>query len=364
MANSMKIFLSKYDKKADIRTIGQKVGFINVINGTAAELNTAPFTIVDGERVYDSPRPPEKMLYNNEKFANSACLLNYYTFSDQDSDRKYSVEQGFSSLIQSNETSYSTVFKQEIRDTGTTDKNGNSIYEELTPLLPVDTQVTKFKFRDFNVSNDRLYKYILYPYDKTGEQSQSVLQRSIKEPIAVKWSGWSITELHPVDGTNKKFTATPDDVWVFNFNISTGEQSQNISRQEQQTLGQFNRYSQGRMNYVTGSVSCLLGSDVLPASYIIKNKAEVNEGGYQEIRKNDKSPSSNQRVDMLLAWRKVVMSSNPKLLKDRAGQSFLVTLSNTTNKPMDAVYKQPNTISFTWTQIGNAQDVQIVGSNL
>ena len=117
------------------------------------------------------------------------------------------------------------------------------------------------------------------------------------------------------------------------------------------------------MNYVTGSVSCLLGSEVLPASYILKNGKAVNEGGYQEIRKNDKTPSSNQRVDMLLAWRKVVMSSNPKLLKDREGQSFLVTLSSATNKPMDAVHRQPTTISFTWTQIGNTEDVQIVDIN-
>ena len=58
------------------------------------------------------------------------------------------------------------------------------------------------------------------------------------------------------------------------------------------------------------------------------------------------------------------MSSNPKLLKDRAGQSFLVTISNSTNKPMDAVYRQPNTISFTWTQIGTTEDVEIVGSSI
>ncbi len=67
---------------------------------------------------------------------------------------------------------------------------------------------------------------------------------------------------------------------------------------------------------------------------------------------------------MLLAWRKVVYSSNPKLLKDRAGQSFLVTLNSSSNKPMDAVGIQPNTISFNWTQIGTTEDLQIIDDTL
>ena len=58
------------------------------------------------------------------------------------------------------------------------------------------------------------------------------------------------------------------------------------------------------------------------------------------------------------------MSSNPKLLKDRAGQSFIVTLNSATNKPINAVGMQPNTISFTWTQIGSTEDVQIIDDNI
>lgn len=355
MAKSMNIFVSQYDKTSGVKTIGQKVFFINVLNGTASDLNCAPET--------GKIAPPEEFSYSDPDIQDKAvCLLNYEKFDE--GDRVYSEEQGFAAIKSSSEGYTSSVYRQEIEET--VDENGNKVYNELTRLYPVDTQITNFKFRDFNISNNRMYRYILYPFDKVDENNaidDFTLQRSVFEPIRTYWQGWSITELHPVDGTNKKFTATPDDVWVFNLNIDTGEQSQNISRQEQQTLGQFNRYSQGKMNYISGSVSCLLGSDVLPASYIIKNGKTVNEGGYQEIRKNDKTPTSNQRVDMLLAWRKVVMSSNPKLLKDRAGQSFLVTLSSATNKPMDAVHRQPNTISFTWTQIGNVEDIQIVDIN-
>ena len=348
MGKRMKIYVSGYNKdNAPFQNyLGQRVNFINVADITE-DLNESS--------------PPTPLSYWDAAATDAACLLNYV--KGEEGGRGYRNEQGFSPMRSSNGVSTSSIFKQEIQQNGV-DSEGNSTYEALTRLMPVDTQIENFKFRDFNISNNRLYRYTLYPFDQMEEETSTKLQKAVVEPISTKWQGWSITELHPVNGENKKFTATPDDVWVFNLNVDTGEQSQNISRQEQQTLGQFNRYSQGRMNYISGSVSCLLGSDVLPASYILKNGKVVNEGGYQEIRKNDKAPTSNQRVDMLLAWRKVVMSSNPKLLKDREGQSFLVTLSSATNKPMDAVYKQPNTISFTWTQIGNAEDVQIVDINV
>lgn len=342
MGKSMRIKVSKPNKDMPEFTsfVGQKVGFINVLsdNGQAAGTPVSK---------------PEKVLYDAEDIDSVICLIDYYPWST--ANRTYTIEQGYAPSRSSSVDSASSVFKQEIDD------DGNA----LTRFYPVDTEIVNFKFRDFNVSNNRRYRYVLYPFDMFGDATSSSIEKAVTEtPIITNWQGWSITELHPVSGNAKKFTASADDVWVFNLNVDTGEQSQNISRQEQQTLGQFNRYSQGKLNYISGSVNCLLGSDVLPASYIIKNGKTINEGGYQEIRKTDKTPTSNERVDMLLAWRKLVMSSNPKLLKDRAGQSFLVTISNSTNKPMDAVYRQPNTISFTWTQIGTTEDVEIVGSSI
>lgn len=342
MGKSMRIKVSKPNKDMPEFTsfVGQKVGFINVLND-------------NGQAAGTPVSKPEKVLYDAEDIDSVICLIDYYPWST--ANRTYTIEQGYAPSRSSSIDSASSVFKQEIDD------NGNA----LTRFYPVDTEIVNFKFRDFNISNNRRYRYVLYPFDMSGDATSSSIEKAVTEtPIITNWQGWSITELHPVSGNAKKFTASADDVWVFNLNVDTGEQSQNISRQEQQTLGQFNRYSQGKLNYISGTVNCLLGSDVLPASYIIKNGKTINEGGYQEIRKTDKNPTSNERVDMLLAWRKLVMSSNPKLLKDRAGQSFLVTISNSTNKPMDAVYRQPNTISFTWTQIGTTEDVEIVGSSI
>lgn len=351
MGKSMKIYVSSVDEGIAPfqRYKGQKIGFINVLNGAHNAINDKDVNL------------PVEVPYSTENIEDvAACLLNYEDYEGD--NRRYTEEQGFSPMRSGNTTSVSSVFRQEIKAVQNDD--GTTSYEPLTRMYPVDAQVTNFKFRDFNVSNNRIYRYILYPFDKATDEVVLSLQKSVYEPIITGWSGWSITELHPVQNMSKKFTATADDVWVFNLNISTGEQTQNISRNEQQTLGQFNRYSQGKTNYISGTVSCLLGSDVLPASYILKNGRIINNGGYQEIRKTNTSPSSNERIDMLLAWRRVVMSANPKLLKDRAGQSFLVTLTSASNTPMDAVRQQPNTISFTWTQIGNTEDVEIVDTSL
>ena len=333
MGRKMSISLSKYTREAKVREIGQKVSFINVLEGAV-----------------EYSQPPEKVEYDNEE-QKATCLLNYEKYND------LSIEEGMGASIRTLEKGYSSVFKQEI-------DNSTGEVVELTRLMPVAVDTHNFIFRDFNISNNRTYQYVLYPLDgiaTNGEGDEVNIARKTKVVDDIHWGGWSITELHPVNGSSKLFTASPSDVWIFNLNVDTGEQTQNISRQEQQTLGQFNRYAQGKLNYISGSVNCLLGRDVLPASYIIKNKKVQQVGGYQEKMPYNKAPTSNERVDMLLAWRKVVYSSNPKLLKDRAGQSFLVTLNSSTNKPMDYVGIQPNTISFTWTEIGSTQDIQITG---
>ena len=243
-----------------------------------------------------------------------------------------------------------SIFRQEI-DIIT--EGGKEVIEELTPFkLISETNIE----RDFNIANGRTYRYRFYPDPSNGQNIKPI---DIIPPMT-NWQNWSITELHPIDNSYKSFIATKDDVWLFNLNVSTGEQTQNIIRNEQQTLGQYKSYAQGKSNYISGSVNCLLGPDVLPASYIIKNGKSENVGGYREYRSTIPNPTSNERVDMLKAWRKLVYSSNPKLLKDRAGQSFLITINNSGNTPMDNVRRQPNTISFGWTQIGDTDDITVV----
>ena len=335
MERTMSIVVSPSNNENDTTLIhkGQTVYFINILNG----IHEAADNVV--------PKPIE---YEPDDAANIVALLNY---CDKNS---YSRQQGYAPIHFSQKQT-ADLFRREV--TTKIDEKGNEVVDrKLTPLELVGENIKNFTFYDFNVTNNRTYQYVLYPT----VEGDAIDREEVV--IHTNWDAWSITELHSVDRTGRSFYASANDVWLFNLNVDTGEQAQNISRNEVQTLGAYPRYSQGRQNYISGSVSCLMGSQVLPANYLIKNGKMVNDGGYTEKRLFDVNPTSNERIDMLNAWRAVVFSKNPKLLKDRKGQAFLVTLTQSSNKPYDAVRRQPDTISFSWTQIGDLDEVTILSS--
>lgn len=326
MGNKMSIYVSPGFNK-DGANKSQRVEFINVFSSYNVA-NEAPTEISYEEAI---------------KREDSLAIINYKEYLDK--LFKISEKQGYSKIYGSDQLT-TDIFKREVEIV-----DGEVV--PLTSLKLVCENLEQYSFKDYNISNDRMYQYVIYP----SQETEGVIAKVTSKPIKTNWQGWSITELHPTDTSGKRFKASIQDVWLFNLNVETGEQTQNFSRQEQQTLGQFNRYSSGRMNYISGSVSCLFGSDVIPAFML-----DAKHGyGYQEIRKYATNYTSNQRIDMLKAWRNLVYSSNPKLLKDRAGQSFLITINSSANKPMDNVRKQPNTISFNWAQIGTLDDVTIIG---
>lgn len=226
---------------------------------------------------------------------------------------------------------------------------------ELTPAQFVSN---KYKFQDYGIANNHRYRYIAYKTETIN--GETTYYKGTLDTGLIRWNAWSITELHPVTGDNSQFTASKEDVWLFNLNLSTGAQTQNIIRESRQTLGQFDQYSQGELNYISGDVNCLLGSQVVPASYVVENGVQKFVGGYQEKLLFNSNPTSNERVDMLNAWRKVVKSPNPKLLKDRLGQIFLITINSSSNTPQDNVGIQPNTLNFSWSEIGSMEDISIV----
>lgn len=241
---------------------------------------------------------------------------------------------------------------------------------------------------DYNVGNNRYYEY-LYRFVYAGSGVSSTSFKEIKKPIEISWNGWSLSDLHEVEGSNgKEYTTSLNDTWKFKFNISSGQQVQNLSRTEQETLGRFPRFSQGLKNAISGSVQCLLGRDVLPAIYsnstytytqtisddVISWKWKEdtfgahrpqNLGGYQEnlipsVQKSYVRSTSNKSVDMLNKWREFCYSGNPKLLRDAKGQRFIVQLMDTSNTTQENWNQRPEEISFSWIQIQDADDATII----
>lgn len=244
--------------------------------------------------------------------------------------------------------------------------------------------------RDFNIGNNRYYKYVFRLVEnKVGGGLE--YQSGIIVPIKTNWQGWSITELHETDDP-KVFTASPKDVWKFKYNVSNGAQTQNVAKTQQDTLSRYPIFSHGVKNAVGGSVTCLLGHEMINADYTNKewvyeqdldtwretNGPFENLGGYRErlgriqnfCSTNPdylsasvlgfRNLTSNEAVDMLDKWRDVCYSGNPKLLKDQKGQTFIVQITDPSNTTNESWEKMPEEISFSWIEIANAKDCRVV----
>ena len=259
---------------------------------------------------------------------------------------------------------------------------------------PVALNESSNIIRDFNVGNNRYYKYVFRLVEnKAGGGVE--YQSGIIVPIKTNWQGWSITELHETDDP-KVFTASPKDVWKFKYNISNGAQTQNVTKTQQDTLSRYPIFSHGVKNAVSGSVTCLLGREMINANYTNKewvyeqdpNTSEPswienngpfkNLGGYRErlgrvqnfCGTNPdylsasvlgfRNLTSNEAVDVLDKWRDVCYSGNPKLLKDQKGQTFIIQITDPSNTTNESWEKMPEEISFSWIEIADAKDCRII----
>lgn len=265
---------------------------------------------------------------------------------------------------------------------------------------PVALNESSNIIRDFNIGNNRYYKYVFRLVEnKAGGGVE--YQSGIIVPIKTSWQGWSITELHETDDP-KVFTASPKDVWKFKYNISNGAQTQNVAKTQQDTLSRYPIFSHGVKNAVGGSVTCLLGREMINADYTNKewvyeqdtkqdtntsepsfiwtetNGSFKNLGGYRErlgrvqnfCGANPdylsasvlgfRNLTSNEAVDMLDKWRDVCYSGNPKLLKDQKGQTFIIQITDPSNTTNESWEKMPEEISFSWIEIADAKDCRII----
>lgn len=248
---------------------------------------------------------------------------------------------------------------------------------------------------DFNISADKSYQYILYPINKADTEDSTIgiaaqtfanYDRIVWKPskeaegqgqfikgqlsdshlrggvIPVSWDYWSISELEPLDFDSdvpiikNAYSVNTDQIWFFKYSLEVGSQTQNISRNEFSTLGQFPKFGLGASNYLSGEVTALLGSEII--YYTGTDYVE------RLVKARSNPLSTNEKVLMLERWRKLVASKNPKLLKDSKGQSWIVHIVSSTNSPKVGYYKQPETINFSWKQVESTEGVLIYNEDV
>ena len=252
------------------------------------------------------------------------------------------------------------------------DVEGITYYSPVAINIHVDAAEDKAVVRDFNIATGHKYKYIVYAAVSTDDGSVSTVQstaaKELPETISPDWDCWSLTELVPttittdIPAIKKAYTADTRNVWLFKYDVESGDQTQNISKTEQKTLGQFPRFAYGRQNNISSSVSCYLGSEIINLGCLPESEKIPYAQGYVERLPWKTNLTTNQKVAMLQEWRKIVASKNPKLIKDRKGQAFIVQVTSGSNKPTDNIGYQPDKINFSWTQIASLDDTIITGN--
>ena len=234
---------------------------------------------------------------------------------------------------------------------------------------------------DFNVKSGYSYQYVIFPgdysasmlrvpyiYANTGktERGASTYDQNngwrpfssrLSKPVRSTLQYWSIVNLIPTQedsqiGTDiSTYVADTDNVWMFKYQLENGSLTQNVSKNEFSTLGQYPKIGVGRKNFLSGSVSCYLGSEIIPLSKV----------GYIERTPASRIVplSTNERAFMVEKWRDLVATGTPKLLRDTKGQSWIVQIMDGTTTTNEATSIKPDTINFSWHQVADTNDVII-----
>lgn len=228
---------------------------------------------------------------------------------------------------------------------------------EYLPAILTDSESGSL-YLDFNIDNFKKYQYVIYSSNTDSQQQIKVpSDNDFENTINPTWEYWNIVELRPQDNfvntptIKKTYEADLDNMWIFKFNVEDSTQEQNIATSTQDTLGKYPRIGRGLKNYITSSISCYLGSEIMPCTgQYIERMRQVSRGI---------SLSTNERAMMLKKWRQFVYSSNPKLIRDVKGQSWIVSITNSSNTTKSTWRDQPDTINFSWVELESTDNVVI-----
>ena len=187
---------------------------------------------------------------------------------------------------------------------------------------------------DYGVTNNKTYKYYIFKEDES-----AISEAVVSNDVSTCWWNWSLIDIIP-STSEKGLYYTTGNIWKFNLNVSSAARTQTLNNTTYNNLTRFPKVSSGKLNYSTGSLTCLLG-DVQRTT---NSLAEYIE------------PSA-----MLDEWNEFCANGNMKLLKDRKGNAMLVMVTGTSSQTDDVTREQTNTITFSWVEVEDIDNITIIG---
>lgn len=209
-----------------------------------------------------------------------------------------------------------------------------SVYRELNNSNTLDfiTSLSdgELSITDYNIANKNLYTYYVFKED---DSVSSIA--NISNNVETSWWNWSVTALNKDSSKNNTYYVEDTDVWVFNLNIDSATVAQNFNKTTYLNLTKYPKISTGKTNYLTGGFTCLIGDIV-----------------------NDKYRDT---AIMQSEWNEFCNDGRLKLLKDRKGNKYIVEIMSNSIDIMDETVEQATTITVSWTQINNTDNMTIIG---
>lgn len=187
---------------------------------------------------------------------------------------------------------------------------------------------------DYGVTNNKTYKYYIFKEDES-----AISEAVVSNDVSTCWWDWSLIDIVP-SVNEKGLYYTTGDIWKFNLNISSAARTQTLNNTTYNNLTRFPKVSSGKLNYSTGSLTCLLGDVQRTTNSLVE---------YIE-------PSA-----MLDEWNEFCADGNMKLLKDRKGNAMLVMITGTSSQTDDVTREQTNTITFSWVEVEDIDNITIIG---
>lgn len=190
---------------------------------------------------------------------------------------------------------------------------------------------SQYALYDFNAVNNAEYQYILFA--ETAEYISAPLQQD--GYTVTSWWNWSLTKLTKSETDDKIYYADSKNVWLFDTEVQSSALQQNLDKATIENFTQFPKISTGKKNYLTGSISAFLSNPY-------------------NARYEDTIEQYNAFIDF-------IADENPKLLKDRKGNGWIVDTTSNQMQYNDVTAEQITTVNFDFVQLDDLDDLNIIG---
>lgn len=181
------------------------------------------------------------------------------------------------------------------------------------------------KIKDWSCKSTLSYEYLITPIYVDENGNETFGSRIIIDATQAMWDGVSIIDLLPT-GKKECYRADENNLWTFNLNIENITYTNNNDISYITTYSNFPREQRGKLNYLTASISCLVG--------------DVTHQGYE-----------GDNISKLEAFRDFCTNGRLKLFKDFKGNVLPCSVRMNTDTSDVRTIEHQTTITFDVVQL-------------